>query len=77
MQVYKTGRHELLNEVEGTASVVYKDILDWIQQKLPWIVLGRVYTNPDKFLKQHFTRIRIDGALKHYGERFQKDSRLI
>ncbi|CAH3151116.1 unnamed protein product [Porites lobata] len=32
--VYKNGRHELLNEVEETASVVYKDILDWIQQKL-------------------------------------------
>ena len=29
-----------LNEVEETASVVYKDILDWIQQKLPWTVLG-------------------------------------
>ena len=35
LQVYKNGRHELLNEVEETASVVYKDILDWIQQKLP------------------------------------------
>ncbi|XP_073229702.1 monoglyceride lipase-like [Porites lutea] len=34
-KVYKNGRHELLNEVEETASVVYKDILDWIQQKLP------------------------------------------
>ncbi|CAH3178496.1 unnamed protein product, partial [Porites lobata] len=32
-KVYKNGRHELLNEVEGTVSVVYKDILDWIQQK--------------------------------------------
>ncbi|CAH3019648.1 unnamed protein product, partial [Porites evermanni] len=31
----KNGRHELLNEVEETASVVYKDILDWIQQKVP------------------------------------------
>ena len=31
----KNGRHELLNEVEETARVVYKDILDWIQQKLP------------------------------------------
>ena len=40
LQVYKNGRHELLNEVEETASVVYKDILDWIQQKLPWTVLG-------------------------------------
>ena len=38
--MYKNGRHELLNEVEETASVVYKDILDWIQQKLPWTVLG-------------------------------------
>ena len=35
LQEYKNGRHELLNEVEETASVVYKDILDWIQQKLP------------------------------------------
>ena len=35
LQVYKSGRHELLNEVEETASVVYKDILHWIQQKLP------------------------------------------
>ncbi|CAH3027397.1 unnamed protein product [Porites evermanni] len=34
-KVDKNGRHELLNEVEETASVVYKDILDWIQQKLP------------------------------------------
>lgn len=34
-KVYKNGRHELLNEVEQTASVVYMDILDWIQQKLP------------------------------------------
>ena len=34
LQIYKNGRHELLNEVEETASVVYKDILDWIQQKL-------------------------------------------
>ena len=34
LQVYKNGRHELLNKVEETASVVYKDILDWIQQKL-------------------------------------------
>ena len=37
----------ILNEVEETASVIYKDILDWIQQKLPWIILGRVYTNPE------------------------------
>ena len=35
LQIYKNGRHELLNEVEESASVVYKDILDWIQQKLP------------------------------------------
>ena len=35
LQIYKNGRHELLNEVEETASVVYKDILDWIQQKVP------------------------------------------
>lgn len=34
-KVYKGGRHELLNEVEETAGAVYKDILDWIQQKLP------------------------------------------
>ena len=38
--MYKNGRRELLSEVEETASVVYKDILDWIQQKLPWTVLG-------------------------------------
>ena len=37
----------ILNEVEETASVVYKDILDWIQQKLPWTVLGHEHTNPD------------------------------
>ena len=35
LQVYKNGHHELLNEVEETANVVYKDVLDWIQQKLP------------------------------------------
>ncbi|CAH3024899.1 unnamed protein product, partial [Porites evermanni] len=29
-KTFKNGRHELLNEVEETASVVYKDILDWI-----------------------------------------------
>ncbi|CAH3040651.1 unnamed protein product [Porites lobata] len=34
-KVDKNGRHELLNEVEETAGVVYKDILDLIQQKLP------------------------------------------
>ena len=38
LQIYKNGRHELLNEVEETANVVYNDILEWIQQKLPWIV---------------------------------------
>ena len=43
----KNGRHELLNEVEETAGVVYKDILDLIQQKLPWTVLDLVYTNQD------------------------------
>ena len=32
--MYENGHQELLNEVEETASVVYKDILDWIQQKL-------------------------------------------
>ena len=31
----RDGCHELLNEVDENASVVYKDILDWIQQKLP------------------------------------------
>ena len=35
LQMYENGYQELLNEVEETASVVYKDILDWIQQKLP------------------------------------------
>ena len=49
----KNGRHELLNEVEETAGVVYKDILDLIQQKLPWTVLDLVYTNQDLFLKLH------------------------
>ena len=47
LQVDKNGRHELLNEVEETAGVVYKDILDLIQQKLPWTVLDLVYTNQD------------------------------
>ena len=45
--MYKNGRHELLNEVEETAGVVYKDILDLIQQKLHWTVLDLVYTNQD------------------------------
>ena len=49
----KNGRHELLNEVEETVGVVYKDILDLIQQKLPWTVLDLVYTNQDLFLKLH------------------------
>ena len=30
LQIYKNGRHELLNEVEETANVVYNDILEWI-----------------------------------------------
>ena len=30
LQIYKNGRHELLNEVEETANVAYKDILEWI-----------------------------------------------
>ena len=38
--------------MEETASVVYKDILDWIQQKLPWTVLGHVHTNPDKWIQK-------------------------
>ena len=74
----KNGRHELLNEVEETASVVYKDILEWIQQKLPWTVLGpRVHESRLIFETAYFfTRIRVDDALNHSGERFQKDIRL-
>ena len=78
--MYKNGRHELLNEVEGTVSVVYKDILDWIQQKLPWTILGRVYTYESRLIFETaylFTRIRVDEALNHPWERFQKDIRLI
>ena len=76
--MYKNGRHELLNEVEETASVVYKDILDWIQQKLPWTVLGpRAHESRLIFQTAYFfTRIRVDEALNHSGERFQKDIRL-
>ena len=77
--MYKNGRHELLNEVEETASVVYKDILDWIQQKLSWSVEGRVLHESRLIFETAWlsTWIRIDGALNHPGEPFQKDSRLI
>ena len=78
----KNGRHELLNEVEETAGVVYKDILDLIQQKLPWTIFmcfrPRLHESRLIFKTAYpFTWIRADEALNHSGDRFQKDSRLI
>ncbi|KAJ7377883.1 hypothetical protein OS493_025777 [Desmophyllum pertusum] len=37
-KVYKDCRHELLNELEETAEMVQKDILDWIKQRLPIVL---------------------------------------
>ena len=73
--MYKNGRHELLSEVEETASVGYKDILDWIQQKLPWTVSERRAHESRLIFEtaELFTRIRVDKALNHSGERFQND----
>ncbi|XP_078342894.1 monoglyceride lipase-like isoform X3 [Oculina patagonica] len=34
-KVYKDCRHELLNELEESAEMFVKDILDWIKQRLP------------------------------------------
>ncbi|KAL9959395.1 hypothetical protein ACROYT_G032717 [Oculina patagonica] len=34
-KVYKDCRHEILNELEDSAEMFLKDILDWIKQRLP------------------------------------------
>ena len=69
----------ILNEVEETASVVYKDILDWIQKKATLNYFRpRLHESRIIFETAYpFTWIRADEALNHSGERFQKDSRLI
>lgn len=37
-KVYKNCRHEILNELEESAATFLKDILEWIEQRLPVVL---------------------------------------
>ena len=80
LQVYKSGRHELLNEVEETANVRGLQGHSRLDPAKATLNCFRPRSHESRLIFETaypFTWIRAHEALNHFGERFQKDSRLI